>query len=351
MAEPVHDLGRLAAAAEDAGVKPVELFDRTGRPVRFGPAEGATSDLGVRVSSVEHDSRRAGTGTLFACFTGETSDGHDHAAEAVAAGAPALLVSRRVGVEVPQILVEDTRRAVGPIAAAVHGHPSEDLTVIGVTGTNGKTTVTQILAQLLCSAGVSAAAIGTLSGARTTPEASELQRTLAEHRDRGTSVVAMEVSSHALDHFRVDGTRFALAVFTNLSPEHLDHHGTMEDYFAAKVRLFEPALSQRAVVNRDDLHGRLLVDAAVIPTMAYSLDDAAEIRVSSAGTRFVWERNAVEIALVGEFNVSNAIAAATTARELGLEPAEIAIALGRVEPVIGRFEPVRAGQPFSVIVD
>jgi UDP-N-acetylmuramoyl-L-alanyl-D-glutamate--2,6-diaminopimelate ligase len=170
-------------------------------------------------------------------------------------------------------------------------------------------------------------------------------------RDAGTRAVAMEVSSHALSQGRVAGTRFAVAVFTNLTPDHLDHHGTMEAYFAAKASLFEPALSDVAVVNTDDPHGRLLLDAAVIPTEGFSLADAADVVADMAGTTCTWRGQRLRIPLPGTFNVANALAAATAAARLGVDVATIARGLAAAGPVPGRFEVVAAGAPVAVVVD
>src|SRR5690606_31138240 len=214
-------------------------------------------------------------------------------------------------------VVEGARAALGPVAATFWGHPSRDLTVVGVTGTAGKTTLTHLVAAVLTAAGRPCGVLGTLSGARTTPEAPELQALLAEHRRRGDTAVAMEVSSHGLELHRVAATRFAAGVFTNLSQDHLDFHGTMEDYFAAKARLFEPSVSDRAVVCIDDDWGRRLAAAirarGAVPVTAYGLDDANDLRLSPSGASFTWRDETVSLALAGRFNVRNAIGAATTA--------------------------------------
>jgi UDP-N-acetylmuramoyl-L-alanyl-D-glutamate--2,6-diaminopimelate ligase len=225
------------------------------------------------------------------------------------------------------------------------------MSVVGVTGTNGKTTVTAMLQAVLSAAGRRCEVIGTLTGARTTPESTELQAQLAGFRDDGVDAVAMEVSSHALELHRVDGTWFSVAVFTNLGRDHLDFHRTEEAYFRAKARLFEPERCARAVVNRDDAHGRLLLDAARVPTVAYSLGDASDVAVGAAGSTFTWAGQRVELRVGGMFNVSNALAAATAARELGIDAATIAAGLSSAPPVPGRFEPVDAGQAFTVVVD
>ncbi|HMC42006.1 MAG TPA: UDP-N-acetylmuramoyl-L-alanyl-D-glutamate--2,6-diaminopimelate ligase, partial [Acidimicrobiales bacterium] len=216
---------------------------------------------------------------------------------------------------------------------------------------NGKTTVTHLLESVLEAHGWPTAVIGTLGGLHTTPEAPELQALLARLRDEGHRAVTMEVSSHALDQHRVDGVRFAVAVFTNLSQDHLDHHGTMEDYFGAKARLFQPERSTRGVVNKDDPFGRRLLETASIPLDVFGIEDAAELRVGAHGSSFVWRGESVELRLGGRFNVSNALAAAAAARALGVGARAVAEGLGRVTSLPGRFEPVEEGQPFSVVVD
>ena len=243
--------------------------------------------------------------------------------------------------DVAQLVVDDTRLAMGPVAAAVHGHPSRDLHVVGITGTNGKTTTTHLLAAILRAAGRPTGVIGTLSGTHTTPEAPELQARLAGFRDAGDRAVVMEVSSHALALHRVDGTRFAAAVFTNLGTDHLDLHGTAEEYFRAKARLFTPELAAVGVTNVDDAHGRLLLDAAPI-------DDGAVLagrrrrrrRRRPSATRFTWRGRRVTVGLGGAFNVTNTLAAATTADVLGIDARRHRRRAGAAAPVPGRFERV-----------
>jgi len=305
----------------------------------------------VEITGVQIDSREAGTGSLFCCLRGERTDGHEHAAEAVARGAVAILVDHPLDLDVPQLVVADTRLATAPLAVAFHGDPARSMVVVGVTGTNGKTTTTFLLREVFEEAGMTCEVLGTLSGTRTTPEAPELQATLAAMRDRGTQAVAMEVSSHALDLHRVDGTWFAVVAFTNLSRDHLDYHGTMEAYFEVKARLFGPAFSSRAVVNIDSAYGRLLVDAAKIPTTGFSLDDLDDVEMDASGSRFTWRGEHISLTLGGRFNLSNALTAAEAAFAVGLDPAVIARGLSHELVVPGRYEVVDAGQPFRVIVD
>jgi len=325
-------------------------------PVPLGAiarAVGAPAPAGgdPLVHDVHHDSRQVVPGSLFCCIPGQRTDGHDHAAAAVAAGAVALIGERPLGLGVPEIVVADARAAMAPAAAEVYHHPSRHLDVIGVTGTNGKTTVTHLVAAVLEAAGRPTAIIGTLSGTRTTPEAPELQRRLAGHVARGGRAAALEVSSHALVLHRVDAIRIAVAVFTNLGRDHLDFHQTMDAYFQAKAALFEPERSEHAVVSLDDPYGRLLRDAARIPTEGYSLDELADLRVGADEVRFTWAGQDVRVPLGGRFNAGNAIAAAHVARHLGVDPATIARGLAEVRPVPGRFEAVPTSRGVLAVVD
>jgi UDP-N-acetylmuramoyl-L-alanyl-D-glutamate--2,6-diaminopimelate ligase len=320
----------------------------------------ASAEPTVEVTTVTHDTRAVRPGALFCCVRGARVDGHDLAPAALDAGAVALLVDRPLTLpaphaHAPQVVVPDVRRALGPVAAAFRGFPSHELYVVGVTGTAGKTTVTHLVQSVLESAGVPCGLVGTLSGARTTPEATELQEILAAERDAGRRAVAVEVSSHGLDLHRVDATRFAVGVFTNLSQDHLDFHGTMEAYFAAKARLFTPELTERAVICTDDEWGERMAALArangVREVHPYGLADAGELELRPGGTSFTWRGERVDLRLAGRFNVRNALAAAISAALLGVPVTTVAKGLATAPPVRGRFEPVDAGQPFPVLVD
>jgi len=315
------------------------------------------------VSSVTHDSRAVVARGMYACLRGRHHDGHTFAPAAVAAGASSLLVDHPLGAQqvgghemasrVSQLVVGDTRLALGPVAAAVHGDPSTALRVVGITGTNGKTTTSILVASILRAAGDPTGVIGTLSGLHTTPEAPELQARLAAMLDNGDRSVVMEVSSHALALHRVDGTRFDAAVFTNLGRDHLDLHHTVEEYFRAKASLFQPGRAVVGVVNVDDTHGRLLVDAAPIEMVPFSLADASDVEVSAGWHRYRWRGESVAVALGGSFNVMNSLAAATTAAALGVGMDAIVRGLAHAGAVPGRFERV-ALEPsgdIEVIVD
>lgn len=317
-------------------------------------AQGDTAAAVVR--GITLDSRQVTPGTLFCCVPGRRTDGHDHAAAAVAEGASALLCERfvEVPVAVPQALVRSVREAMAPVAAAFYDHPSRRLSVAGVTGTNGKTTATHLLASILAAAGRPAEVIGTLTGVHTTPEAPELQRQLADMAAAGTTAVAMEVSSEALAQHRADATWFEVVAFTNLSQDHLNFHGTMEAYFDAKASLFDPARAGMAVINSDDPWGRRLTDLARARGLRVRTVSAAEavgLQVDQDGSTFTWDGVPVRLRLPAAFNVGNALIAAAVAREMGVSPAAVAEGLGAVTSVPGRLEPVGGGIPFRVFVD
>ncbi|MEY2416643.1 MAG: UDP-N-acetylmuramoyl-L-alanyl-D-glutamate--2,6-diaminopimelate ligase, partial [Ilumatobacteraceae bacterium] len=305
----------------------------------------------VEITSVDYDSRQVHAGSLFCCLRGAQSDGHEHAARAVAAGATALLADHRLEIDLTQLVVPDTRFAMGWLAASFVGHPSRAMTLIGVTGTNGKTTTTSLIASILTAAGRSTGMIGTLTGAHTTPESPDLQSRLAEFLEDGVTDVVIEVSSHALELQRVAGCHFDIAVFTNLGRDHLDLHGTPERYFAAKAKLFRPDLSDAAVVNIDDPHGRLLMDVESIPTEGYGLGDVSNVVVSATSHRYTWRGESIDVPIGGEFNVINSLAAATATARLGIDPVVIKNGLQHAAVIPGRFEAVDTGQPFAVIVD
>ena len=238
------------------------------------------------------------------------------------------------------------------VASAFHGNPSRAMKMVGVTGTNGKTTVTQLVRSILAHAGVPTGVIGTLDGARTTPEAPALQAHLADLRADGMRAVAMEVSSHGLDQHRVDGIVFDVAAFTNLGRDHLDHHHTMDEYFAAKARLFEPSRARVAAINVDDEWGRRLAGQVaghrVIPVQR---SDASDIGVSVGSSSFRWRGRPMTVPLSGLFNVDNAVMAATVADSLGIDVDQIAAGLAGATPIAGRMEVVSGGTPFTVLVD
>jgi UDP-N-acetylmuramoyl-L-alanyl-D-glutamate--2,6-diaminopimelate ligase len=309
----------------------------------------------VEVTAVTHDSRQVTAGAMFCCVRGTVADGHAFAADAVALGARSLLVERHLDLDVTQVVVDDVRVAMGRVAAAFHGSPSRQLDVVGVTGTNGKTTTAWLLRSIFEASGRKTGMIGTLTSLPghppTTPDSTDLQAQLAALRDDGVTAVAMEVSSHALAQSRLEGTEFAVGVFTNLSRDHLEYHHTMEEYFAAKARLFEPGRSRVGVVNADDPRGKLLLDAAQIPMRAYSLRDVSELRLHDDRSECTWRGRHLVVPLGAPFNLSNALAAATASLELGIGEDDIVAGLASAPQAPGRFEIVDAGQPFTVVVD
>ena len=322
----------------------------------------------IEVSSLAYDSRTVAPGALFFCVSGLRTDGHGHAGAAIERGAVALVVERSLGLGVPEIVVADVRVAMAELAVRFYDDPSAALRVAGVTGTNGKTTTAFLVAALLEAAGTPCALLGTVKSViggregpvmRTTPEAIDLQASFRAMLDAGDRACAIEVSSHALALHRTDGTHFAAAIFTNLTQDHLDFHGTMEDYFAAKSLLFEsgPAL---AVIGVDDPYGRRLADAHPA-ALTFAVDGAAadygarDLRFGIASSSFVARTPEGELELdtrlPGRFNVANVLGALAAVHGMGVPLATIAAALPGVAPVPGRFQALDAGQPFSVLVD
>jgi UDP-N-acetylmuramoyl-L-alanyl-D-glutamate--2,6-diaminopimelate ligase len=333
------------------------------------PGAEIAGDGDPEIAGLAYDSRRAGPGTLLFCFPGERADGHDHAAGAVDRGAVALVVERRLELDVPQAVVADARAAMAPVAACFWGDPTAELRLAGITGTNGKTTTAFLVRHVMERNGVPTGLLGTVKrvvgGAeeeveRTTPEAIDLQETFRRMLDAGDRACAMEVSSHALALHRADGVRFEVAVFTNLTQDHLDFHADMEDYFQAKRSLFTSGQARRAVVNLDDPYGARLAAELECATFSARGSEEADLRAEdvsfdAAGSRFrciAGEREMeVTIPLPGHFNVENGLAAIAACAELGLDLEDAAAALADAERVPGRLEPVDAGQPFAVLVD
>lgn len=314
----------------------------------------------VEIGGVVHHTGKVLAGTLFCCVPGSRFDGHDHAEQVVAAGAAALLVERHLPLDVPQIVVPSVRFAMGPLAARFWGDPSRSLPVIGITGTNGKTTTVSLLRSIYEAAGRRCEVVGTLTslpgGPPTTPDAPELQAQLAAWRDADIDIVAMEVSSHALAMGRVDGIWFETTGFTMLGHDHLDLHLDIEHYFAAKSRLFEPTRTNRAVIRRDDEWGSRLLDrvretSADVEVRSFAMDDADDVAPTPTGMRFRWHDHAIAIPMSGRHNVANALCAATIAEWSGVGADAIVAGLEQVGPVRGRFELVDAGQDFTLAVD
>ena len=344
-------------------------------PATIGAIEtkGALSGAWARV---QYDSRKVGPGDLFVAIRGLASDGHAHLADARERGAVAAVVeSVRSSESLPQIRVAASRRALALLASMETGHPSRELTMVGVTGTNGKTTTSHLIRAALGARGDRAGVLGTVGNSfegeetpapHTTPEAPDLARTLRRWRDRGATAVAMEVSSHALSLERTYGVAFDTGVFTNLTQDHLDFHGTMEAYREAKARLFltetrgDSTKAFTGVLNVDDPAGVWIRRRSDGPTLGFGMareaDVAAEdVRYERTGTRLRIRSphgsQSVALRLRGAFNVMNALAAFAAGIALGIPPGAIAAGLESVRSVPGRLEPVDAGQPFQVLVD
>jgi UDP-N-acetylmuramoyl-L-alanyl-D-glutamate--2,6-diaminopimelate ligase len=332
--------------------------------------DGRVLGADVDITDVTHDSRTGGPGMLFVAIRGFERDGHAYVDAALAAGAAAVAVEEAdEAVTASRLLVPDTRAALGPLAAAVHGDPSRRMAVVGVTGTNGKTTVAHLVESIVGAAGLTSGVIGTVGARvagtpvpvpRTTPEASDLQRLLADMVSAGVDVAAIEVSSHALALGRVNGTRFAVGAFTNLMQDHLDFHGDMDSYFDAKRRLFDAALAEQAVIAVDGEPGRVLASTVQVPVTTTAVDADADLRArditsSLDGSSFTvfspHEAYPAWIPLPGAFNIENAMVAVGIATRLGIDRAAITAGLAAVGGIPGRFEAVDAGQPYGVIVD
>jgi UDP-N-acetylmuramoyl-L-alanyl-D-glutamate--2,6-diaminopimelate ligase len=336
-------------------------------------------DMHVHVASLTDDSRQIKPGTLFVAVKGERVDGHSYVRQAVTAGAAALIVQDASVAQdqtVPIVGLRDSRRALGMLAARLLNDPSTHLRMIGVTGTNGKTTTTYLCKAMLESAKRNVGLIGTVAyeigseridASHTTPGAVELQQLLARMVQGGLDAVAMEVSSHALAMDRTSGCEYDTVVFTNLTQDHLDYHHTMEEYFHAKLRLFTGLTTsgskpgpKRAIVNADDPWALRITQACRVPVWTYSIREASDIRahdvrLSVNGTTFrvVTPRGdcQVDSRLVGEHNVSNVLAAIGVGLNEGLSLDAIGEGLPTVRNVPGRFERVEAGQSFTIVVD
>lgn len=311
----------------------------------------------IEISSVEIDSRRCTPGSLFVALPGAHRDGLDFAQDAVTRGASCVLASVKVDLDVPVVTVPGSQlhALLSHVSAAIVGHPETKTKLVGVTGTNGKTSVTTIVADLARSLEWNAAVIGTLTNERTTPAPPELFRTLGDlvgnfDSARHHSVVALEVSSHALDQRRVEGLRFQVAAFTNLSHDHLDYHATMERYFAAKASLFTSEFAQRAVIWVDDPFGERLAAMTNLPVSRVSRADARDVVTLLTGTTFFWRDRLVNTSLVGSYNVDNSLVALAILSALGADEAELAHAMGDVGPIAGRFN-VLSGSEVTVVVD
>lgn len=312
------------------------------------------SGADATITGITQDSRSVTEGDLFCCVRGESFDGHLFAHEAISRGASALLVDSSVeGVpeSVAVMTVPNVREVLGFFASAAFAFPSRALITVGITGTNGKTSTASIIASILRADGKSVEVMGTLTNVRTTPEAIDLQAFLHDCVEKGVTHVVMEVSSHALDQHRVTGVMFDVAVFTNLSRDHLDYHKTDEAYFAAKAKLFTPQQSVLGVMNSDDPRGQLLLDVAAIPMVPFAQSDVSDATIRVDSVSFRWKDLVIALPMGGGFTLMNALAAITACNQLGV-PAEALIdgcaSLGQIP---GRFQSVPNELGFSVVVD
>ncbi|GGV67910.1 UDP-N-acetylmuramoyl-L-alanyl-D-glutamate--2,6-diaminopimelate ligase [Streptomyces griseoloalbus] len=330
----------------------------------------------AEITGITHDSRAVRPGDLYAALPGARAHGADFVTQAAGLGAVAVLTDpsgaeRVAETGLPVLVVDDPRARMGELAATIYGHPGRDLLQIGITGTSGKTTTAYLVEGGLKTVR-STGLIGTvemrigderIKSERTTPEATDLQALFAVMRERGTDAVAMEVSSHALVLGRVDGCVFDIGVFTNLSPEHMEFHSDMEDYFRAKAQLFTPKRSRLGVVNVDDEYGRRLAKEAGVPVVTYSAEGhpdadwrAEDVKVGPMDSAFTvvgpqGERITARSPLPGPFNVANTLAAIVALAAAGLDPQAAADGVAAVPGVPGRLERVDAGQPYLAVVD
>lgn len=330
---------------------------------------------GIQITGVAYDSRQVELGNLFVAIKGFNSDGHQYILQALEKGAIAVIVTEEdcCGMDYPWILVEDSRLALAQISSAYYDHPSEKLTVIGVTGTNGKTTTTNLIAHILESQGHKIGLIGTnhirigediLPVSRTTPESSDLQALLAQMVEKEASYAIMEVSSHALELSRVACCEFDVAAFTNLTQDHLDYHQSMENYCKAKTRLFgmldkskrKIGVEKTAVINIDDPWAAQFMVATAMPMVTYGIDKQAswkaeKVSIAADGAAFEVDGLPVKLHLTGKFNVYNALAALAVTTALGVDTKAAIQALESAHGVAGRFQRVAGSRAYTVLVD
>ncbi len=311
----------------------------------------------IEVSNIAIDSRACTPGSLFFALPGTTTHGLNFVDAAVANGAVVVVASSALDLPVPVIEVPESelRVLVAQACSALAGHPERGVDLIGVTGTNGKTSVTSFVAMLARAIGWNGSNIGTLTNERTTPSAPELFPSLAAIKagfdmTAPRSVVALEVSSHALDQDRLAGVTFNVAAFTNLTHDHLDYHGSLENYFEAKAKLFTPERTKSAVIWCDDPYGERLAAHCAVPVLEVRRSDAEHVASSFSGTTFFWRSQIVTTPIIGDYNVDNALMAMTIMSSLGVSDELVAFAMSQLTPVPGRFEVLDAGLA-TVIVD
>lgn len=330
----------------------------------------------TEITSIENDNRKVQKGSLFICIKGYTVDGHDFAESAVNSGAAAVLAERPLSLDVPVILVKDTTRAMAVLSDAFYEQPTKDLHLIGITGTNGKTTTSHLIEKIFADAGQITGLIGTMytkiadktiETKNTTPESLTLQKTFKKMVKAGVEIAVMEVSSHALDLGRVHGCDYDVAVFTNLSQDHLDYHKTMDEYKRAKSLLFAQLGNtfnhqkpKFAVLNADDPASDMYSRSTAAHVITYGIDNKADIQakniqMTSSGTWFdlnvQTEKYPIKMQLIGKFSVYNVLASIAASIVSGIDIKAVIESIEGVTGVSGRFELVSAGQDFTVIVD
>lgn len=319
------------------------------------------------IANIEYDSRKVHEGDLFCCVTGTFMDGHDYAPMAKELGAAALMVERRLDIDLPQLVVPNTRIAMAEMAAAYYGYPSREMKMVGITGTNGKTSTTYMIKSIAEEAGLKVGLIGTIHNLigdriveteRTTPASVDLQKLLREMKDSNVDMVVMEVSSHALDQARVHGVEFDIGVFTNLTQDHLDYHKTFENYLAAKKKLFMQ--SKTAIVNADDPHFEAITEGLKIPLATFGVREKADffandIEITTAGAQFTMHTPKgdinTKISIPGLFSVFNALGAAAVCTLMGIDSENIRMGLAKLSSVSGRLEPLPTNGGYSVLLD
>ena len=328
----------------------------------------AFSEEDAEISSITYDSRKVESGSLFCCLVGLVSDGHTFAGQAVDKGAAALIVEHRLPYNIPQLVVEDSRKAMALAAACFYGHPEKEMLMLGVTGTNGKTSTTYMVKSIAEQAGKKVGLIGTIQNmigdevietGRTTPESADLFALLRQMADEKVDLVIMEVSSHALVQDRVYGIQYQVALFTNLTQDHLDYHKTFDNYLSAKKLLFSQC--DVAVINHDDPHAEKIMEGLECPIYTTGIHtpasyNASEIDIQTSGVRFLLRtpkgESLIRLHISGLFSIYNAMGAAAMMQQAGFSLEQIVSGLEALKGVAGRLQAVNTnGKPFSVYVD
>ena len=328
----------------------------------------AFSEEDAEISSITYDSRKVESGSLFCCLVGLVSDGHTFAGQAVDKGAAALIVEHRLPYNIPQLVVEDGRKAMALAAACFYGHPEKEMLMLGVTGTNGKTSTTYMVKSIAEQAGKKVGLIGTIQNmigdevietGRTTPESADLFALLRQMADEKVDLVIMEVSSHALVQDRVYGIQYQVALFTNLTQDHLDYHKTFDNYLSAKKLLFSQC--DVAVINHDDPHAEKIMEGLECPIYTTGIHtpasyNASEIDIQTSGVRFLLRtpkgESLIRLHISGLFSIYNAMGAAAMMQQAGFSLEQIVSGLEALKGVAGRLQAVNTnGKPFSVYVD